>query len=90
MKTVNQWVRGHNGLFSFVEPKAGGMAFVRYNSDIHSSHLVTRLREERSVLIIAGDHFGMDKYIRIGFGAESNYLKKGLAIVSDFFDKLNR
>lgn len=88
LKIVNQWVEDHEGLFELVEPKAGGMAFIKYDLDISSTDLVTRLREERSLLIVAGDHFGMDKYIRIGFGTEENYLRKGLAVVSDFINKL--
>ena len=35
---------------------------------INSTELVNRLRDEKSVLIVPGDHFGMDGYLRIGFG----------------------
>jgi hypothetical protein len=31
------------------------------------------------VLIVPGDHFGMDGYLRIGFGEEAAYLRKGLS-----------
>jgi aspartate/methionine/tyrosine aminotransferase len=30
------------------------------------------------VLIVPGDHFGMDGYLRIGFGDETGYLREGL------------
>ena len=33
---------------------------------------------EKSVLIVPGDHFGMDGYLRIGFGSETRYLRDGL------------
>ncbi len=45
---------------------------------INSIELVTRLRERKSVLIVPGDHFGMDGYLRIGYGEETDYLKTGL------------
>ena len=32
---------------------------------------------EKSVLIVPGDHFGMDGYLRIGFGDEPDYLRSG-------------
>jgi aspartate/methionine/tyrosine aminotransferase len=30
------------------------------------------------VLIVPGDHFGMDRYLRIGYGPPADYLKTGL------------
>jgi aspartate/methionine/tyrosine aminotransferase len=39
---------------------------------------VTRLRDEKSVLIVPGDHFGMDGYLRLGFGERPDYLRSGL------------
>jgi aspartate/methionine/tyrosine aminotransferase len=40
---------------------------------------VTRLRDEHGVLVVPGDHFGMDHYLRIGFGNEPADLRAGLA-----------
>jgi aspartate/methionine/tyrosine aminotransferase len=39
---------------------------------------VERIRKEKSVLVVAGDHFGKDNYLRIGYGPEPDYLKAGL------------
>ena len=50
----------------------------RYHHAINSTELVTRLREEKSVLVVPGDHFGMDGYLRLGFGEEPGYLREGL------------
>src|SRR3712207_8424530 len=52
--------------------------FRPYNYAINSTELVTRLRLEKSVLIVPGDHFGMDGYLRIGFGERPDYLRQGL------------
>ena len=65
-------------LFSYVRPEAGAIVYVRYQHGINSTELVTRLREQKSVLIVPGDHFGMDGYLRIGFGDETAYLRQGL------------
>ena len=58
-------------------PEAGAIIYVRYNYRINSTELVTRLRDEKSVLIVPGDHFGMDGYLRLGFGERPEYLQTG-------------
>tara|TARA_Y100001970_G_scaffold212389_1_gene259382 strand:+ start:987 stop:2102 length:1116 start_codon:yes stop_codon:yes gene_type:complete len=76
------WLDTHNGLFTFVPPKAGGMAFVGYNMDVNSTEFVHKLRVEQSVLIVPGDCYGMDGYLRFGIGANPDYLSEGLQLVS--------
>jgi len=75
---IAQWLDGHGGLFTYAPPDAGAIVYTRYHHAINSTELVTRLREEKSVLIVPGDHFGMDGYLRVGFGDEPGYLREGL------------
>jgi len=75
---IAEWLDGPGGEFSYAPPDAGAIVYVRYQHAINSTELVTRLREEKSVLIVPGDHFGMDGYLRIGFGDEVDHLKQGL------------
>ena len=56
---------------------------MRYHHAINSTELVTRLRVEKSVLIVPGDHFGMDGYLRLGFGDEPAHLRAGLDRLGD-------
>jgi hypothetical protein len=56
---------------------------MRYHDAINSTALVDRLRIEKSVLIVPGDHFGMDGYLRVGFGSEVRYLRDGLDRIAD-------
>jgi hypothetical protein len=72
------WLAAHGALFSHAPPDAGAIVYVRYHHPINSTDLVTRLREQQSVLIVPGDHFGMDGYLRIGFGDQPAYLEEGL------------
>ncbi|URK89037.1 hypothetical protein LP421_31375 (plasmid) [Rhizobium sp. RCAM05350] len=60
------------------------MAFVRYNRDINSSVLVDRVREQKSVMLVPGDVYGLDGYVRIGIGAQKHHLEAGLARLADF------
>jgi aspartate/methionine/tyrosine aminotransferase len=75
---IEEWLRAHHPMFSWIPPQAGAIVYVRYNYPINSTELVTRLREEKSVLIVPGDHFGMDGYLRLGFGERPDYLQHGL------------
>jgi hypothetical protein len=68
----------HRENFSFLPPQAGAIAYVKYNLKINSSKFATRLKEEKSTLVVPGDHFGMDGYLRIGYGAPQDYLSAGL------------
>ena len=74
---IEGWLSAGGG-FTWIRPEAGAIVYVRYPQPVNSTRLVTRLREERSVLIVPGDHFGMDGYLRIGFGEPSSYLLEGL------------
>jgi aspartate/methionine/tyrosine aminotransferase len=81
---VGAWLDAHGALFRYAPPDAGAIVYVRYDRPINSTDLVTRLRVERSVLIVPGDHFGMDRYLRIGFGDERSHLREGLNRLDDF------
>ena len=55
----------HGDTFSIVPPAAAAIAFIRYHLDINSTELTERLIKEKSVLIVPGDHFGLDKFLRV-------------------------
>jgi aspartate/methionine/tyrosine aminotransferase len=76
---LNRWADGHDGLFHFLPPRAGAIVFIRYELDINSTELSTRLREEQGVFIIPGDCFGMDHFVRIGIGNATDELEAALA-----------
>ena len=78
----------HANELAFVPPNAGAIAYLRYHLDIGSLELVERLRKERSVLIVPGEHFLMGKYLRIGFGSNLDYLREGLDVISSFISEL--
>ena len=60
-------------------PDAGAIVYARYHDAVNSTELITRLRVEKNVLIVPGDHFGMDHYLRLGFGDQPEHLHAGLA-----------
>ena len=86
---VEQWLHAHDPMFSWIAPQAGAIVYVRYNYNINSTELVTRLRNEKSVLIVPGDHFAMDGYLRLGFGERPEYLRQGLERVHSLLSSLS-
>jgi aspartate/methionine/tyrosine aminotransferase len=80
---IRDWLDSHRGLFTYVPPDAGAIVYVRYHHALNSTVLVNRLRERKSVLIVPGDHFGMDGYLRIGYGEPPDYLRRGLNRLRD-------
>ena len=68
LPVLADWLSQRPDLFHFHPPRAGAICYTRYNLDIGSSELAQRLKDEYSVLIVPGDHFHMDGYMRLGFG----------------------
>ncbi len=68
LPTITTWLDRRPDIFSFVPPRAGAICYARYELDIGSSEIARRLKDEHSVLIVPGDHFHMDGYVRIGYG----------------------
>jgi aspartate/methionine/tyrosine aminotransferase len=87
---LESWLNERAELFSCVPPRAGAIAFMRYDLKANSTELVTQLINEKSTLIVPGDHFEMDRYLRIGFGSEPAHLERGLARVGELLAELKK
>ena len=79
IQVVGAWLDAHAGDLGWVPPEAGAIGFVRYSHDIGSTALADRLRQTEGVLVVPGDHFGLDGYLRIGYGGRAASLREGLA-----------
>lgn len=88
LKIFLEWTQERSKLFHYIPQKAGAMSFIRYFLDINSTDLTERLRKEKSLLIVAGDCFGMDGYLRLGIGSEKEYLIKGLDLLAEMLEEL--
>lgn len=81
---LQEWTEQNSDWISFVPPKAGGMAFLKYRLPINSTELAHEFRNELSVLILPGDVYGLDGYFRVGIGAPTEHLKEGLSRISQY------
>ncbi len=80
---LEEWV-SRSGVLGFVKPKAGAITFMRYRLKTNSTELARNLCEKKSVLVVPGDHFGIDGYLRIGYGVEADHLRAGLDLIGQF------
>jgi aspartate/methionine/tyrosine aminotransferase len=87
---LQEWMDRHTATFTLEPPGAAAIAFIRYQLDVNSTELAERLRKEKSVLIVPGDHFGMDHFLRISFGLPHNYLVPALNRIHDLIVELEK
>jgi aspartate/methionine/tyrosine aminotransferase len=84
------WLGKQEGVFQCIPPEAGAIVFPRYNLEMNSTELADRIRETKNVLICPGDHFGMDGYLRIGYGDKKETLLKALGLIEEVIDEVKR
>jgi len=90
LSLFTSWIEHHQQNFSFLPPQAGAIAYVKYNLKINSSKFADRLLKEKSTLIVPGDHFGMDGYLRIGYGSPKDYLSSGLNRIDELVEEIRK
>ena len=73
-----EWLQRRPEMFTYTPGEAGAILWIRYHLAVGSSDLAERVRAEQSTLIVPGDQFGQDRYLRLGFGTEPDYLLAGL------------
>jgi len=89
LSVLEPWLQS-SGVFTYTRPKAGAICYARYSLPINSSELAERLRADHSVLIVPGDHFAMDGYVRIGFGLRTEELQRALDGFSQCLDAVSK
>lgn len=85
---LKSWMAEQEGRFSYQPPDAGAICYTRYDASINSTEFAEKLRVEKNVLVVPGDHFGMDHYLRIGFGNPKDELLEGLGLIRESFDEV--
>ncbi len=85
---LEEWLDSHEGVFDLTPPQAAAIAFARYHLSINSTELANRLIHDQSVLIVPGDHFGLDHYLRISYGLPPDYLRAGLGRIHELLVEL--
>ncbi len=87
--SLERWLVSQGEQFAYRAPDAGAICYARYRSGINSSALAERLRRGHDVLVVPGDQFGMDHFIRFGFGPVPADLEAALARVAQALRSLD-
>jgi aspartate/methionine/tyrosine aminotransferase len=85
---IDAWIKRNSENFHYIPPKAGAIAYVKYNLKINSRRFADRLLKEKKTLVVPGAHFGMDHYLRIGYGAPADYLNAGLKRIDELVTEI--
>jgi aspartate/methionine/tyrosine aminotransferase len=80
---LEEWLNEYSHIFRYARPVAGAIAYFEYDFPINSTDLIYRLMKEKSVLLVPGDQFGLEKGIRVGFGYDIQKTLKGLAMMEE-------
>ena len=82
---LDAWVQSEPRI-SYVRPKAGTTAFLKYDAPVDSVTFCKQLLEKTGVMLLPGAAMDMEGWLRIGycFAEDTTALRKGLALVSEF------
>lgn len=72
------WMAQHADTVSWIPPRGGLLALLRYNLDIPSLELANKLAEEYSVMLAPGSAFGFEHHLRLGIGQNPAIFATGL------------
>ena len=87
---LSSWMDAQEGRFRYRPPDAGAICYTRYGPPINSTEFAEALRTEMDLLIVPGDHFGMDHYLRLGFGPPAPELEEALERLAAAFDRVEQ
>lgn len=80
---LDAWVTAEPTL-SYVKPKSGTTALVKYDLPMASRDLCTQLLQRAGVLFVPGSTMEMEHHLRIGYANPRRCLEMGLPLVSQF------
>jgi aspartate/methionine/tyrosine aminotransferase len=86
LEVLEAWVDAQPRI-SWVKPRSGTTALLKYDLPMDSRDFCISLLEETGVMFTPGSALGMEGYIRIGYANTPSILKEGLARTSQFLSQ---
>ena len=87
LEILDNWVKNER-FFSYVKPKAGTTALLKYEFNIPSREFCIQILENTGVLFAPGSAMDMEGWVRIGYANDPKILTQGLTVLSAYLDKL--
>lgn len=88
LSILDRWVAEEPAI-SYVKPKGGTVALLKYDFDLPSRDFCVRLLESEGVMFTPGSALDMEGTVRIGYANNRAVLEEGLPRVSRFLRTLN-
>ena len=85
---LDQWV-GSQASISYVKPKSGTTALLRYRAGMTSEEFCVRLIESTGVMLTPGSALDMEGHLRVGYANNQAVLEAGLDRMADFLGALD-
>jgi aspartate/methionine/tyrosine aminotransferase len=76
---LEDWLKRFGDMFSWHPPQAGAICLVQYRQAVSARDVVEQVRAQHDVLLVPGDHFGVPRAIRFGYGEELVHFREALA-----------
>ncbi len=86
LASVEKWIESEPR-FSFIKPNSSTTCFIKFDLDMDSITLCTRLQKEAGTLLVPGRCFGYDDHFRLGFGNHKSMIEGGLFSISEWLRK---
>lgn len=87
IEVLDKWVQAEPAI-SYIRPKAGTTAFLKYDLDMPSEEFCLKLLKEKSVFLVAGKALDIEGFVRIGYANNPKILEAGLEKMSEFLKEL--
>jgi aspartate/methionine/tyrosine aminotransferase len=80
---VRDWVARRAPALTHIPPKAGAIAWIGYRNGRRSLELAEEVRRRKGVLVVPGEQFEMEGYLRVGYGGPADILAQALAAIDE-------
>lgn len=84
---LDAWVE-KEPLISYVKPRAGTTALLKYDLPVSSEAFCIGLFKENGAFLTPGSCFDLESHVRIGYACDTEVLRQGLEKVSEYIQKL--
>ena len=83
LEMLDDWVNSEPGI-TYVKPKAGTTAFLKYDMNLPSKDLCLKLQNETGVMFLPGEVMEVENHLRMGYTGDYKTTQKALEIFSDW------
>jgi aspartate/methionine/tyrosine aminotransferase len=89
LRILDDWITTQPRI-SYVKPKSGTTALLRFDLPMSSADLCRQLQAETGVMLLPGSALDMEGWLRIGYACQTEVLRQGLARFGDWLTQAAR